>query len=359
MSPESLHYIHPYIPNQYMMALRAVGEICQDYNHNKLFPALGFGAKLPNGQVSHEFFLNFHPTDPHCQGVEGIMDAYRRAIMTVTLYGPTNFSPVINHVGKFAAAAARDGSHYFVLLIITDGVITDFEQTKSAIVNASSLPMSIIIVGVGGDEFREMEVLDSDKYKLSAGGRTAERDIVQFVPFRNYIRGNNCELSQAALSKDVLKEIPAQLTAWMHLRNIEARPPQQIDPNRLPVQRPPPGAPNQNQQTGYPAPNSAGNQSWGHPAPNGSCQPPTAQMHGMDIGGHGNGYPGSSVSYPHAENGQQGYPSQTAVPQGGGAPYQPQGAYPNPGRSSASNGSIGQEAFYPVQQPGGAYPQLH
>ena len=39
--------------------------------------------------------------------------------------------------------------NYFVLLIITDGVISDMNETLAAIVHASTLPMSIIIVGVG------------------------------------------------------------------------------------------------------------------------------------------------------------------------------------------------------------------
>ena len=39
--------------------------------------------------------------------------------------------------------------NYFVLLILTDGVISDFHLTRDAIVAASHLPMSIIIVGVG------------------------------------------------------------------------------------------------------------------------------------------------------------------------------------------------------------------
>ena len=34
-----------------------------------------------------------------------------------------------------------------VLLILTDGAITDFNETKHEIVQASDLPMSIIIVG--------------------------------------------------------------------------------------------------------------------------------------------------------------------------------------------------------------------
>lgn len=61
------------------------------------------------------------------------------------------------------------------------------DQTRNAIVNASRLPMSIIIVGVGGADFSAMEFLDGDDGILrSATGEAAMRDIVQFVPFRQF-----------------------------------------------------------------------------------------------------------------------------------------------------------------------------
>jgi hypothetical protein len=49
-----------------------------------------------------------------------------------------------------------------VLLIITDGIISDMEDTKRSIIAASSLPLSIIIVGVGQEDFAAMDELDSD-----------------------------------------------------------------------------------------------------------------------------------------------------------------------------------------------------
>ena len=122
--PNSPHFWNPNVENQYATAIRAVGEIIQDYDSDKQFPALGFGAKIPpQFQVSHEFFLNGRPDTPFCSGVEGILAAYRHSLSTVQLYGPTNFAPVINHVAKFASAST-DGKNYFVLLIITDGIIT-------------------------------------------------------------------------------------------------------------------------------------------------------------------------------------------------------------------------------------------
>ena len=55
------------------------------------------------------------------------------------------------------ATGAQDGGSYFILLIITDGVITDMPQTCEAIVNAATLPISIIIVGVGDADFEGEE----------------------------------------------------------------------------------------------------------------------------------------------------------------------------------------------------------
>ena len=57
-------------PNQYVTALRSVGAVCQDYDSDKMFPALGFGAKIPpHYQVSHEFPLSFNFENPFCEGL--------------------------------------------------------------------------------------------------------------------------------------------------------------------------------------------------------------------------------------------------------------------------------------------------
>ena len=62
------------------------------------------------------------------------------------------------------------------------------ELTKKAIISASSLPLSIIIVGVGDTDFSAMNELDSDEELLNHGGRIAERDIVQFVEIQKFVR---------------------------------------------------------------------------------------------------------------------------------------------------------------------------
>ncbi|MEQ2258929.1 Copine-3 [Xenotaenia resolanae] len=106
---------------------------------------------------------------------------------------------------------------YFVLLIITDGVITDMDETRTAIVNASRLPMSIIIIGVGGADFSAMEFLDGDDGILrSATGEAAMRDIVQFVPFRQFQNAGT-----AALAQSVLAELPDQVASFFNLFDLK------------------------------------------------------------------------------------------------------------------------------------------
>ena len=49
-----------------------------------------------------------------------------------------------------------------ILLILTDGIISDIEVTIDQIVRGSSLPLSIIIVGIGDADFNAMDRLDAD-----------------------------------------------------------------------------------------------------------------------------------------------------------------------------------------------------
>ncbi|KAG9150859.1 hypothetical protein Leryth_003004 [Lithospermum erythrorhizon] len=216
--PDSLHYMDPTgRPNSYQRAIMQVGEVLQYYDSDKRFPAWGFGARPFDSSVSHCFNLNGSSTNCEVEGIHGIMTAYSSALHNVSLAGPTLFGPVITTAADIAShAVANNQQKYFILLIITDGVITDLQETKDAIVKASDLPLSILIIGVGGADFKEMEYLDADRGDRleTAAGRVASRDIVQFVPMRDV---QNDEISVA---ESLLAELPSQFLAYMRVRNI-------------------------------------------------------------------------------------------------------------------------------------------
>ncbi|KAH7057598.1 KIAA1599 protein-like protein [Linnemannia elongata] len=218
--PQSLHYRNPSGENDYTRAIRSVGNILQCYDTDKRFPVYGFGGKV-NGQVSHCFALNGNPQYPEVDGVDGILAAYWHALQFSELWGPTNFSPVINQTAAICNQhRSGDIEEYYVLLILTDGVITDMDNTVNAIISASRLPLSIIIVGVGSANFDNMNVLDADDEPLRANGKTMARDIVQFVPFRDF---QNSAFGGEALAEAVLAEVPDQFVSYMTQHNVRAR----------------------------------------------------------------------------------------------------------------------------------------
>ncbi|KAG8085379.1 hypothetical protein GUJ93_ZPchr0010g9457 [Zizania palustris] len=164
----------------------------------------------------------FTEPPPTVIGVEGIMSAYSTTLYSVALAGPTLFGPIINKAAGIASESLQYGNNkYFVLLIITDGVLTDIQETKDSIVRASDLPLSILIVGVGNADFKQMEILDGDSGKRleSSTGRISTRDIVQFVPMREVQGG------QISVVQSLLEELPGQFLAYMRSRDIKPRAP--------------------------------------------------------------------------------------------------------------------------------------
>lgn len=129
---DSLHYFDME-KNEYLKAIRSVGNILQYYDSDKQIPVLGFGATLPSSinRASHCFALNGNIFDPEVDGLDGVIEAYKNALKNVNLYGPTYFAPIIELVNDMAEAERVDQLHqkYNILLIITDGIINDMQKT--------------------------------------------------------------------------------------------------------------------------------------------------------------------------------------------------------------------------------------
>lgn len=220
--PRSLHFVAGQKPNAYEIALRSVGEIISHYDPKGMYASFGFGAIVGSDKVaSHQFALNGNPAHPYCNGVTDLLNCYRSTLNRVVLYGPTNFAPVIEATAEIARRN-QDGLNYFILLIITDGIICDMHQTKREVLKASQLPLSIIIVGVGSADFAAMSELDSDDEMLSVDGRKCVRDIVQFVPMNRFlVSGGNYVHSMVDLAREVLFEVPDQVISYMKLKGFQ------------------------------------------------------------------------------------------------------------------------------------------
>ena len=218
--PSSLHYNNPYTSNEYMKAISSIGEVLSDYDDDKKYPVYGFGG-IPHRsrQTSFCFALNGNEEDPFIHTIPKVIEEYKEALNHTKLSGPTNFAPILQKVQSLTPHSSQSSQKYNILLMITDGEISDLNNTIHRIIDSSEFPLSIVIVGVGAADFTKMEFLDSDDKLLQLDAKKAKRDIVQFVPFRDY---KNAHPSQIAAV--TLEEIPNQITSYFKSRNILPNP---------------------------------------------------------------------------------------------------------------------------------------
>ena len=115
------------------------------------------------------------------EGLQNLFELYNQSITKMEFSGPTFFEPILEKVFNDAVAKTRKNPyHYSVMLIITDGIIHDMEETVELLVEHSKdCGVSIIIVGVGNEDFSDMRKLDGDDVVLTdVNGKKAVRDLV-------------------------------------------------------------------------------------------------------------------------------------------------------------------------------------
>ena len=214
--PEDLISNHCCIPykkngNPYERAILSCANIMANYDYDQLFPVYGFGAIIEGQEkASMCFNINFKD-DPNIKSVNNIIKEYHKCLDRIKLSYPTYFAPLINKIIN-EIKKEEDILEYHVLMILTDGIIDDYQDTVDALVEGSFLPLSVIIIGIGNIDFKEMEDLDGDdKPLISRSGKKRQRDLVQFVPFDKF-KGD-----EKKLTEEFLDEIPRQIIEYYTL----------------------------------------------------------------------------------------------------------------------------------------------
>ncbi|CAG9460257.1 unnamed protein product [Pedinophyceae sp. YPF-701] len=243
------------VPNPYEQALGVVAKTLSPFDEDGLIPMYGFGdARCHDAKL---FCLN--DANQPCQGLDECLWRYRQVSPHVKLSGPTSFAPAIYEAMH---TVAESGGQYHILLIIADGAITRASSlpasklspqevdTIDAIVAASEMPLSIVMVGVGDGPWDQMQDFD-DKIPQR------KFDNFQFVCLTDVVRkssrGRSSALAEGQLPEDVqaefavqaLMEVPEQFEAVQRLGLLGRRTalPPSIRRLRKPPLPPPRGAP--------------------------------------------------------------------------------------------------------------------
>ncbi|KAL4568296.1 hypothetical protein LXL04_023905 [Taraxacum kok-saghyz] len=218
---KSLHHIGIDL-NPYEQAISIIGKTLAAFDEDNLIPCYGFGDATTHDQN----VFSFYREDSFCNGFEDVMSRYREIVPYLKLSGPTSFAPVIEQA---MTIVEKSGGQYHVLLIIADGQVTrsvdtnrgqlspQEQKTVEAIVAASKLPLSIVLVGVGDGPWDMMKEFDDNI-------PNRDFDNFQFVNFTEIMSKNVPQIrKETEFALSALMEIPSQYKATIELNLLGSR----------------------------------------------------------------------------------------------------------------------------------------
>eukprot|EP00766_Chilomastix_caulleryi_P000105 gnl/Chilomastix_caulleri/1099.p1 GENE.gnl/Chilomastix_caulleri/1099~~gnl/Chilomastix_caulleri/1099.p1 ORF type:complete len:272 (+),score=81.21 gnl/Chilomastix_caulleri/1099:30-845(+) len=191
----SLHDISVETP--YEAFIKVVGPILSTFDDDNMIPLYRFG----DAETTDKKVMPFDFGGKlECHGWEEVLKVYRENVRKCTMSGPTTMAPMIRE----AVEMIKESREYHILLILTDGGISNPKLDAQAVVEASKYPLSIIAVGIGDGPFDILEEFDD---KLPS----RKFDNFQFTNFtelqRRFAREECPDLLVAC---SVLQEIPMQ-----------------------------------------------------------------------------------------------------------------------------------------------------
>ena len=193
-------------PKDIERAIRECGEIMSFYDYDQLFHVYGFGSTINNNQVKSNIFNINSETGQEIYTIDNVINEYRKRLNNISLIGPTLISPII----KNEIDMIRKENNlliYHVLMILTYGEISDLDQIISTINTASSLPLSLIIIGIGNYDYKGII--------SSLRNNNSERKFIQIVKF------NDCR-NTGGLSGQALDKIPNKIIEYYLSLNIDS-----------------------------------------------------------------------------------------------------------------------------------------
>lgn len=150
--------------NPYQYVLSVAGTQLESFDEDKIIPTCIFGYQKADKSEPYAKIISVEE-GKDCKGINQVLEAYENSVRNNGLSGGTLFAPIINWARNIVITTGE----YHILVIIGDGCIDDFEETRKELQLASKHPLSVIFVGVGDgsdpdkrDKWETMRKLDDE-----------------------------------------------------------------------------------------------------------------------------------------------------------------------------------------------------
>jgi hypothetical protein len=201
----------------YSNIIENITDIISNYIPNRLVHAYGIGGEISYGYNSQKVFkINMGGNDSN-KLYNRILEDYHNSLNEIKLDNKVYFSPLINKVNNYIFDS-KELNYYNILFILTKETIdkSDIKKTYDSIIDSSYLPVSIIIIGIGQNNFDKMKnIFDS----VPINSRVRKKKFRKNVIFVSSI-AEKLENSQI-MTEWCLKEIEKQAMQYYELLKIK------------------------------------------------------------------------------------------------------------------------------------------
>ena len=208
--------------NQYLQAIEGFGETLFSFVRD--YEVYGYGAKInETNEIPGFFNLNFN--DKSLYELTEIEESYKECLKKISFCERVYLSPLIGNI-KNLIAKNNELNIYniFFLLISNPPLKEDYQKCIDLFISNSFLPLSVIVVGIGDKEFKEIKNLINKNRIFSSEGLERVRNNIYFVSMKN------CNYNNEILKNKCLKEIPKQVVEFYKINNIS---PDDVRENKL------------------------------------------------------------------------------------------------------------------------------
>ncbi|CAD8187578.1 unnamed protein product [Paramecium octaurelia] len=204
--PDSLHtYIEK--NNIYQQALNDIAKVLEDYNINKLLALYGMGAEPQFSNYNGIGYQTLFPLtgnfqNPQVIGYQEAVKTYQNRLREIVFKGDLQLEDFIKYLQTIAENNATK-LIYTIAVILGQEQITDLKQVQNLILSGSKLPCSLIYVGVGDNNFKEIKqithLIDSQDPPL--------RNNFSFYQYQE-------NLASCILKKNLMNDLPKQVVSY-------------------------------------------------------------------------------------------------------------------------------------------------
>lgn len=210
--PKSYHYSSQNQKSPYEVCIQSIGGIIEHYSTHQLCLGWGFGARK-NRNLVNDIPITDETGSRNIRTIAKLLNAYSSFFDTISFDKTVFVCPVTLEALKLVKNKS-DNKEYLVFLIMVTEDPLDLTQFRDLLYENQNEPISIIMIGIGDNDFPQSEEIFKPKNLKNAEGRPFERDIVTFIKYNKFGSENIRNLVIAALT-----DIPDQAIYWIEMNS--------------------------------------------------------------------------------------------------------------------------------------------